>query len=132
MTHLDCNARILPRSVFCRTVVRSAREDLFTQRHFTLTLSCPDRVGIVAAVARFRARHKGWIIESNNHSDSGNGRFFTRQVILADSLPVYRDEFVREFAMGWQLSASAEPKRAVVLVANPLGRGVRGARQTHH
>lgn len=93
-------------------------------RTFTLTLSCPDRVGIVAAVAGFLAGHGGWIVESSNHADAGSGWFFTRQVVLAESLPFDRAELVRRFAdiadrfaMQWQVSDSAEPKRVVVLVS---------------
>src|SRR6185436_20467080 len=85
-----------------------------TARTFTLTLSCPDRVGIVAAVASFLAGHGGWIVESSNHADAGSGWFFTRQVVLADSLPFGRAELVRRFsdiadrfAMKWQVSDSA-------------------------
>jgi formyltetrahydrofolate deformylase len=93
-------------------------------RTLTLTLSCPDRVGIVAAVAGFLASHGGWIVESSNHADAGSGWFFTRQVVLAESLPFDRDELARrfepiaeDFAMRWQVSDSAVPKRAVVLVS---------------
>jgi formyltetrahydrofolate deformylase len=99
-------------------------EDLFEQRHFTLTLACPDRVGIVAAVTGFLAEHRGWIIESSNHADSGSGWFFMRQVILAGSLPFERDELMQrfeplanEFGMRWHLSDSARPKRVVLLVS---------------
>jgi len=98
--------------------------NLHTARHYTLTLSCPDRVGIVAAVAGFLAGHGGWIVESSNHADAGSGWFFTRQVVLADSLPFDRQELERrftpiadEFAMRWQISDSASPKRVVVLVS---------------
>ena len=33
-----------------------------TNRCYTLTIACPDRVGIVAAVANFIASNKGWIV----------------------------------------------------------------------
>src|SRR5437868_6678320 len=95
-----------------------------TPRRYTLTLACPDRVGIVAAVAGFLAGHGGWILESSNHADAGSGWFFTRQVVLADSLPFDRDELARRFApiagelaMQWQIADSAVPKRVVVLVS---------------
>jgi formyltetrahydrofolate deformylase len=98
--------------------------DLYTARHFTLTLACPDRVGIVAAVAGFLASHGGWIVESSNHADEGTGWFFTRQVVLADSLPFDRDGLAGRFAplaeqLGarWQVTDSAHPKRVVVLVS---------------
>ena len=56
-------------------------------RRYTLSLSCPDRVGIVAAVSAFLAHNKGWITEANHHADADSQRFFMRQEILADSLP---------------------------------------------
>jgi len=56
-------------------------------RRYTLTLSCPDRVGIVAAVSGLIAQHQGWIVEASHHADEPARRFFLRQEILADSLP---------------------------------------------
>ncbi|HET7776266.1 MAG TPA: formyltetrahydrofolate deformylase, partial [Azospira sp.] len=32
------------------------------QRFYTLSASCPDRVGIVAKVSGFFAAHQGWIL----------------------------------------------------------------------
>ena len=43
------------------------------KRRYTLTLSCPDRVGIVAAVSTFLASHNGWIVEASHHADNGFG-----------------------------------------------------------
>ena len=93
-------------------------------RRYTLSLSCPDRVGIVAAVSAFLAHHKGWITEANNHADAEAGRFFMRQEILADSLPfgieTLRDKFApiaAEFQMDWRISDSARKKRVVILVS---------------
>jgi formyltetrahydrofolate deformylase len=98
--------------------------NLHTARHFTLTLACPDRVGIVARVAGFLAGHGGWIVESSNHADAGSGWFFTRQVVLADSLPFAGEELERRFAplageLGaqWRVSDSALRRRVVVLVS---------------
>ncbi|MBK6654955.1 formyltetrahydrofolate deformylase [Zoogloea sp.] len=92
-------------------------------RRYTLSLSCPDRVGIVATVSAFLAHHKGWITEANNHADAEAGRFFMRQEILADSLPfgidALRDKFApiaAGFDMDWRISDSAR-KRVVILVS---------------
>jgi formyltetrahydrofolate deformylase len=105
-------------------VPASQLPSLHTARRYTLTLACPDRVGIVAAVAGFLADHGGWIVESSNHSDAGSGWFFTRQVVLADSLPFDRAELeerfapiAERFAMQWQVSDSAHPRRVLVLVS---------------
>jgi len=95
-----------------------------SSRRFTLKLSCPDRVGIVAAVSSFVASHKGWITEANHHADALAERFFMRQVILADSLPFGIEEFRRafapiaeEFGMDWSVTDSAQKKRVVILVS---------------
>jgi formyltetrahydrofolate deformylase len=93
-------------------------------RHYTLTLSCPDRVGIVAAVSSFVASHDGWITEAQHHSDWDSKRFFMRQEILAKSLPFGIAEFRQcfqaiadSFQMDWQVTDSAQKKRVVILVS---------------
>ena len=93
-------------------------------RHYTLTISCPDRAGIIAAVSGFIAQHGGFIVEASYHTEQEAQRFFMRQEIHADSLPFDADEFRRrftamaqEFGMTWQLSDSALKKRLVILVS---------------
>ena len=95
-----------------------------SSRRFTLKLSCPDRVGNVAAVSSFVASHKGWITEANHHADAIANRFFMRQVILADSLPFDIDELRKrfapiaaEFGMDWSITDSARKKRVVIMVS---------------
>jgi formyltetrahydrofolate deformylase len=95
-----------------------------SKRRYTLSLSCPDGVGIVAAVSGFIAAHRGWITEANHHSDAESGRFFMRQEIVAESLPFHLPEFRRLFAavaepfgMNWTISDSAVKKRVVILVS---------------
>lgn len=97
---------------------------MISPRRFTLKLSCPDRVGIVAAVSTFISSHNGWITEANHHADADSKRFFMRQVILADSLPFGIDELrsrfeliAQEFAMDWSISDSACKKRVVIMVS---------------
>lgn len=93
-------------------------------RRYTLTISCPDRAGIIAAVSGFIAQHGGFIVEASYHTDLESQRFFMRQEIRADSLPFDAAEFsnlfaplAQEFAMDWQLSDSARKKRLVILVS---------------
>ncbi|MBI3902421.1 MAG: formyltetrahydrofolate deformylase [Nitrosomonadales bacterium] len=95
-----------------------------SERRYTLTISCPDRVGIIAAVSNFVATHKGWIVEASYHTDQETQRFFMRQEILADSLPFdmagFRAQFsslAGEFDMDWRISDSAQKKRIVILVS---------------
>ena len=98
------------------------------ERFYTLTASCPDRVGIVAAVSGFFAKHGGWILETTLHSeppnDEGVAAYFMRLEIKADSLPFDLDGLraafqpvADEFNMNWKISDSAKRKRVVILVS---------------
>ena len=94
-------------------------------RFYTLTASCPDRVGIIAKVSGFIAEHGGWILESSYHADALTGRYFMRLEIRADSLPFLLAEFRERFrvavgeplAMDWCINDSAIKKRVVILVS---------------
>jgi formyltetrahydrofolate deformylase len=93
-------------------------------RRFTLTLSAPDRVGIVAAVSAFIAEHHGWIIEATHHADEIEKRFYMRHEIATDSLPIslegFRERFARigrEFSMDWKVTDHSKKKRVVILVS---------------
>lgn len=95
-----------------------------SERRYTLTISCPDRTGIIAAVTGFVAQHGGWIVEASYHTDDLTKEFFMRQEIRADSLPFDLAEFrtrfsalASEFSMSWQVSDSAQKKRVVILVS---------------
>ena len=43
-----------------------------------LTISCPDRMGIVAAVTHFLLEKRCNIVDSSQFGDRSNGRFFLR------------------------------------------------------
>ncbi|WP_420821581.1 formyltetrahydrofolate deformylase [Pseudonocardia acidicola] len=94
-------------------------------RRYVLTLSCPDRTGIVARIAGFLAEAGGWIVEAAYHADAEGNWFFTRQVVRADSLPFDVDELRARFAevaaefggeATWQVTDTGERKKAVLLV----------------
>ncbi|MCB1702624.1 MAG: formyltetrahydrofolate deformylase [Pseudomonadales bacterium] len=92
---------------------------------YTLVISCPDKVGIVAAVSRFVADRGGSLTESNHHTDVEQGWFFMRNVISASSLSVSLDDFRREFAplaedhgMHWVLRNNSELQRVVLLASH--------------
>ena len=99
------------------------------QRFFTLSASCPDRVGIVAKVSSFIAELSGWILETSLHAEPPRegeavGRYFMRFEIRADSIPFHLAEFRTRFAplaealeMDWKITDSAVKKRVVVLVS---------------
>jgi formyltetrahydrofolate deformylase len=93
-------------------------------RRYVLTVTCPDRTGIVAAVTGFIASHGGWVVEAAQHGDLVTGRFFQRIEILAESLPFGPDEFgerfgdvARQFELEWRLSDTDVRKRVVILVS---------------
>ncbi|AJP49206.1 formyltetrahydrofolate deformylase [Rugosibacter aromaticivorans] len=97
---------------------------MHTGRFYTLTASCPDRVGIIARVTGFITEHQGWILESSFHADALDGRYFMRIEVRADSLPFSLAEFCSRFAplahelqMDWRISDSAVKKRVVILVS---------------
>jgi formyltetrahydrofolate deformylase len=93
-------------------------------RRFVLTVSCPDRTGIVAAVTGFIASHGGWVVEAAQHGDLVTGRFFQRIEVLADTLPFGIAEFgarfsdvARSFDLDWHVSDTEARKQVVILVS---------------
>ncbi len=94
------------------------------ERTYTLVISCPDRVGIVAKVSNFLAMYGGWITEASHHSDQMANWFFMRHEIRADTVPFGLEEFrtafapiAREFEMDWFISDSDEKKRVVLMAS---------------
>jgi formyltetrahydrofolate deformylase len=90
---------------------------------YVLTLSCPDRPGIVHAVTSFLLRHGGDIRESQQFGDRQHGRFFMRiDFTVADSATAeaLRADFApvaAEFAMTYELWAATSPYRTLILVS---------------
>lgn len=94
------------------------------ERTYRLTVSCPDRTGIVAKVSNFLTTYNGWITEASYHADPQTGWFFMRNEIKASSLPFDLESFktvfapiADEFSMNWRVSDS-EQKPRVVLMAS--------------
>jgi formyltetrahydrofolate deformylase len=83
-----------------------------------LTLSCPDRVGIVYAVTGLLAQHGANIVDSQQYGDPDTGRFFMR--VHVDGGPDLYDAFpplAAEFGMEWQLSDLTVREKVLVLVS---------------
>lgn len=94
------------------------------ERRYILKLSCPDRVGVVAAVSSLLAQHQGWIVESDHHSDQTTKTFFLRQEVLADSLPFdactlnkHLQPIAQQFAMTYAITDTDARKRVVILTS---------------
>lgn len=106
------------------TPAEGARPD---PRHTAvLTITCPDRTGIVAAVSQFLFVHGANIIHSDQHSTGApGGTFFMRMEFHLGGLDLAPEPFERAFArvvagpfgMSWRLSSAARPKRMALLVS---------------
>jgi formyltetrahydrofolate deformylase len=82
-----------------------------------LTLSCPDRVGVVHAVTGVLAAHDANIVDSQEWGDPDTGRFFMRvHVSGASRLREGFAEVAERFGMDWGLHDLAERQRVLVLV----------------
>ena len=88
---------------------------------FILTLSCPDRLGIVAAVAGFLAGRGGNILASGQFDDRLSDRFFMRvQFEIDEKIETLRDAFAEvaaRFGMDWALHDATERPRLLILVS---------------
>lgn len=96
-----------------------------TDPTYVLTLTCPDRAGIVYAVSGFLVRQGGNILESQQFSDLAEDRFFMRVRFAVDgavpeTLERLRSAFVSvadQWEMAWELWDAAAPYRTLILVS---------------
>jgi formyltetrahydrofolate deformylase len=95
-------------------------------RRYILTVTCPDRVGIVAAVTGLLAGRGGSVLQAGQHGDLDSGRFFLRIEVVAESLPdgfgpaelaTAFEPVAAEFDMQWRLSDTDVPKRVVLFAS---------------
>ena len=89
---------------------------------YILTLSCPDRTGIVHAVSGFLLERGANIEEAAQYNDHDTGLFFMRvrfaceahdEATLCSEIGV----LATSFGMNWQLHAAAVPMKTVILVS---------------
>lgn len=89
--------------------------------HLVLSLSCPDRPGIVSAVAGLLAEHGGNITESQQFGDPSTGLFFMRVQVQTgaprEELETALAELAGAFDMTWNLDVVGRPLRTLVLVS---------------
>ncbi|WP_312595874.1 formyltetrahydrofolate deformylase [Brevundimonas sp.] len=87
-----------------------------------LTLSCPDRHGIVAAVSSFLLARDANISDAQQFGDASSATFFMRVVFepaQGDAEAVIRDAFAplaARFEMDWTLRG-AEPRKVMILTS---------------
>ena len=89
---------------------------------YVLTLSCPDRLGLVHAVSGFLAQRGGNIEEAAQYNDLDTGLFFMRlqfacAQLTHQELKTQLDAFAQPYGMQWRLHARAEPMRTVIMVS---------------
>ncbi len=96
-------------------------------RTATLLVSCPDRRGIVAALAQTLYGHGAGIVQADQHTDAASAQFFQRIVIdfaemHTDRVAVERAiaEVAARFTMSYRLQY-AEPRRRVALFVSRFG-----------
>ncbi|KAE8136108.1 formyl transferase [Aspergillus pseudotamarii] len=93
---------------------------------FILTLSCPDRPGIVHAVTAFLVQHNLNIIDSSQFGDPTSHRFFMRTHFSADknatekSIDELREAFeptAKSLSMDFQLVPATQKPRVLIMVS---------------
>jgi formyltetrahydrofolate deformylase len=89
---------------------------------YILTLSCPDRTGIVHAVSGFLLERGGNIEEAAQYNDHGTGLFFMRVRFACtmhgrDVLAKELGELAQGFGMDWKLHDASQPVKTVILVS---------------
>jgi formyltetrahydrofolate deformylase len=91
--------------------------------NYILTMSCPDRTGVVAAITGFVAERSGLITEAAHFLDEYSDRSFMRTAFRGDGLPG-RDELAHQFQavadrfqMDWSLHDATKKCRALIAVS---------------
>ena len=95
--------------------------DASAATHWILTLSGPDRPGIVHAVTGMLAEHGSNITESQQFGDPSSGLFFMRVQVGStasrDELTTAMSEVAGQFEMTWTLDAVGHRMRTLVMVS---------------
>ncbi|KLI64394.1 formyltetrahydrofolate deformylase [Aurantiacibacter marinus] len=93
---------------------------------YILTLSCKDRVGIVAAVTGHLARIGGFILDSQQYADLDAGSFFLRLEFKAagaefprtlDELRGGLEPIAQQFGLEWDLVPSSHTPKLLIAVS---------------
>jgi formyltetrahydrofolate deformylase len=89
---------------------------------YVLTLSCPDRLGLVHAVSGFLLERAGNIEEAAQFNDHDTGLFFMRvqfacSQLSHEQLKTDLTAFAAPLNLQWKLHATAQPMRTVIMVS---------------
>ncbi len=90
----------------------------------TLLVTCPDRKGIVAAIADFLYQHDANILHADQHQDAENNLFLMRvewdltgSAIHADNFAQHFSAIAQRFEMQWQLKLTQKLPRMAIMVS---------------
>ncbi|MGO3343863.1 MAG: ACT domain-containing protein [Marinomonas sp.] len=90
---------------------------------YCLTVTCPSRRGIVAAISGFLAEKGCTITDSAQFDDTDTDRFFTR-ISLVSETGSSQEELIRdfsliaeEFAMEWEVRGEDEKMKVLIMVS---------------
>ena len=90
-----------------------------------LLIDCPDRKGLVAAVADFLYRHNANILHADQHQDNEQGLFLMRVEFGMEGLDIGIEEFRRQFGriadqfqMRWRLELSTLRPKVAIFVSH--------------
>jgi formyltetrahydrofolate deformylase len=95
---------------------------MLDHRH-VLTLSCPDRPGLVAGMARLLADNGGNIMESQQFNDKESDRFFMRVVFeigegrSTDGFRAAISAYALDCDMDWRLRPVGESRKVLLMVS---------------
>jgi formyltetrahydrofolate deformylase len=89
-----------------------------------LLISCPDRRGIVAAMANFVFEHGGNILHADEHADEESNLFLMRIEfdpsgfdIPLDEIPKHFAPIAQNFEMNWRLARADHRPKMIILVS---------------
>ena len=95
-----------------------------SQQQFVLTLSCPDRPGIVSAVSTFLFANGQNILDAQQYSDTETGQFFMRVMFetpgATAELATLQAGFgviAKPFDMVWQIRDRSSHQRVLLMVS---------------
>lgn len=93
-------------------------------RQFLLTLQCPDKIGLVYAVAEYLLNHRCNITDNRQFGDPLSGRFFMRihfeSTESSTNLEILRSGFrqiATEHDMQWRIDDPATKTRTLIMVS---------------
>ena len=89
-----------------------------------LLLQCPERIGVVAAVANFIYSQNGSIVHADEHKDVGLGQFMMRVEWALQDFKLTLEHFAhhfepiaREFDMQWRIAESSYRPKVAIFVS---------------